>query len=135
MSLIQQLKHRNVIRVGIAYCVVGWLVLQMTSMAAPILGLPGWIIPALLLIGVFGFPFVLLFAWSFEITPLGLKRTEQVPLGESMVEETRATLNKVITSLLVLALLLVLAEQYFPLLDHESTDGPGSSQSGSANRP
>lgn len=135
MSLIQQLKHRNVIRVGIAYCVVGWLVLQMASMAAPMLGFPGWIMPVLLLLGAFGFPFILLFAWSFEITPQGLKRTEQVPQRESIVEETRATLNKVITALLVLALLLVLAEQYFPLLNHESTDGPPSSQPGSTIKP
>lgn len=118
MSLIQQLKRRNVFRVAIAYCVVGWLVLQMASIVAPMLGLPDWIMPVLLLIGVFGFPFILLFAWTFEITPYGLRRTEQVQPGESVAEETRATLNRVITSLLVLALLLVLAEQYFPLLKH-----------------
>jgi hypothetical protein len=135
MSLIQQLKRRNVIRVGIAYCVVGWLVLQMASMVAPMLGLPAWIMPVLLSIGVLGFPFILLFAWSFEITPQGLRRTEQVQPGQSIVEETRATLNKVITSLLVLALLLVLAEQYFPLLSHESAEASSSRRPGSAIQP
>jgi len=122
MSLIQQLKRRNVFRVAIAYCVVGWLVLQLASIVAPAMGLPGWIMPVLLLIGVFGFPFVLLFSWAYEITPRGLKRIEHVQLGESIVEETRATLNKVITALLALVLILVLAEQYFPLLEHDSPD-------------
>ena len=121
MSLIQQLKRRNVIRVAIAYCVVGWLVLQMASIATQALGLPGWTFQVLLFIGVLGFPLVLLFAWSFELTPGGLKRTEHVQAGESIVEETRSTLNKVITFLLVLALLLVIAESYFPLLEHSST--------------
>ena len=120
MSLIQQLKRRNVIRVAIAYCVVGWVVLQMASIAAAALGLPAWTFQVLLLIGVLGFPMVLLFAWSFELTPGGLKRTEQVQPAESTVEETRATLNKVIIFLLALALVLVIAESYFPLLEHNS---------------
>ena len=120
MSLIQQLKRRNVIRAAIAYCVVGWLVLQMASIAAPALGMPGWTFQVLLLIGVLGFPLVLLFAWSFELTPGGLKRTERVQAKESIEEETRATLDKVIIFLLALALLLVVAESYFPLLNHSS---------------
>lgn len=123
MSLIQQLKRRNVIRVAIAYCVVGWLILQMVSIAAPALGFPDWTFQVLLSIGVFGFPLVLLFAWSFELTSGGLKRTEQVQPRESIVEETRATLNKVIIFLLALALVLVLAERYFPLLEHNSPQG------------
>lgn len=128
MSLIQQLKRRHVFRVGIAYCVVGWLVLQLASMVAPVLGLPGWIMPVLLLVGVFGFPCILLFSWVFEVTPGGLKRTEHVQPEESVVEETRATLNKVITALLVLALVLVLAEQYFPLLEHDLISTPVQSE-------
>jgi membrane protease YdiL (CAAX protease family) len=124
MSLIQQLKRRNVIRVAIAYCVVGWLVLQMAHIAAPALGFPGWTYQTLLLIGVFGFPLVLLFAWTFELTPGGLKRTEQVQPTESIAEETRATLTKVIIFLLALALVLVIAESYFPLLEHSSPQPP-----------
>ncbi|MBE9538952.1 MAG: hypothetical protein IMF06_07705 [Proteobacteria bacterium] len=119
MSLIQQLHRRHMFRVAIAYCVVGWLVLQLARIVAPILGLPGWIMPVLLIVGIFGFPVVLLFSWIFEVTPSGLKRIESVRSGESIVEETRATLNKVITALLVLALILVLAEQYFPLLEYD----------------
>ena len=118
MSLIQQLKRRNVIRVAIVYCVVGWLVLQMANVAAPALGLPGWTFQVLLLIGVFGFPLVVMFAWYFELTPSGLKRTEPVQATESIEEETRATLDKVIIFLLALALVLVVAESYFPLLEH-----------------
>lgn len=117
MALIQQLKRRHIFRVGIVYCVVGWLVLQLTRIIVPAIGLPEWIMPVLLLAGLFGFPFILLFVWVYEITPEGLKRAEHVKQGESLVEETRATLNKVITALLALALVLVLAEQYFPLLE------------------
>ena len=118
MSLIQQLKRRHVIRVAIAYCVVDWLVLQTVSIAAPALGLPGWTFQVFLIIGVLGFPLVLLFVWSFELTSTGLKRTEPVQATESVEEETRATLDKVIIFLLALALVLVVAESYFPLLEH-----------------
>jgi len=67
-------------------------------------------------IGVLGFPLVLYFAWSFEYTVEGFKRREQVQPGESMAQETRSTLNKLITAFLLLALALVLAEGFFPLL-------------------
>ena len=118
MSLVQELKRRNVFRVGIAYCGSGWLVLQLASMLIPTLNLPDWTMTALLLFGILCFPFVLLLCWTYEITPAGLRRTEHVAPGESVVQETRATLNKVITALLLLALALVLAEQFFPLLDY-----------------
>lgn len=79
--------------------------------------------PVLLIIGIFGFPVVLLLSWVYEVTPHGLKRFENAQSGEALVQETRATLNKVITALLVLALVLVLAEQYFPLLEYDLSPG------------
>lgn len=72
---------------------------------------------ALLLVGAAGLPVVICFAWNFELTTSGVKRRVHVQEGESLVQETRSTLNKLITAFLVLVLLLVLAENFLPLLD------------------
>lgn len=116
MSLVQEFKRRHLFRVGIAYCGSGWLVLQLAHLVVVKLNFPQWIMPSLIAIGVLGFPAVLYLAWTYEYTLEGLKRREQVQAGESLTQETRSTLNKLITAFLLLALLLVLAEGFFPLL-------------------
>ena len=117
MSLVQEFKRRHVFRVGLAYCGSGWLVLQLAHLVISKLHFPGWLMSTLIFIGVLGFPLALCFAWSFEYTIEGFKRREQAQVGESLAQETRSTLNKLITSFLLLALLLVLAEGFFPLLN------------------
>ncbi len=71
----------------------------------------------LLFLGAAGLPVVICVAWHFELTTSGVKRRVHVQEGESLVQETRSTLNKLITAFLVLVLLLVLAESFLPLLD------------------
>jgi hypothetical protein len=117
MALVQELQHRHVFRVAIAYCGLGWVVLQLAHLILPLLNLPGWIMTALLLIGAVGLPVIICLAWYFELTTSGVKRREHLQQGESLVQETRSTLNKLITAFLLLILLLVLAENFLPLLD------------------
>ena len=117
MALVQELQHRHIFRVAMAYCGLGWLILQLAHLIIPLLNLPGWIMTALLLIGAVGLPIIICLAWYFELTTSGVKRREQVQQGESLVQETRSTLNKLITAFLLLILLLVLAENFLPLLD------------------
>jgi hypothetical protein len=73
LSLIAELKRRNVLRVAAAYLTLGWIVTEVTSTVAPMLHPPEWVGPVVLWIGVIGFPFVLLFSWIYELTPEGLK--------------------------------------------------------------
>jgi TolB-like protein len=74
VSLISELRRRNVFRVGIAYLVVAWLLLQVVDVVAPMLELPGWAPKFVLLLLVIGFPVALLLAWAFELTPEGIRR-------------------------------------------------------------
>jgi len=74
LSLIDELKRRNVFKAGAAYLALGWVVTQVTSTVAPLLHLPESIGPVVVWIGLIGFPFVILFAWLYELTPEGLKR-------------------------------------------------------------
>ncbi|MFT5520050.1 MAG: hypothetical protein ACI9IA_000637, partial [Enterobacterales bacterium] len=62
-SLFTELKRRNVFKVGTAYLVLAWVVIQVTSEAVPAMHLPDWVNSLVFLLGVIGFPFALFFAW------------------------------------------------------------------------
>lgn len=74
MSFFEELKRRNVIKVGLAYLALGWLVIEVTTTVTPLLNLPDWLPKVLLWIGIVGLPFVVVFSWIYELTPDGLKR-------------------------------------------------------------
>jgi TolB-like protein len=71
-----ELKRRNVYKVAVAYAVVGWLVMQVASTVVPALHLPDTITTAVVVVTLLGFPIALVLAWAFELTPEGIKRTE-----------------------------------------------------------
>jgi TolB-like protein/Tfp pilus assembly protein PilF len=70
--------------VAVAYAVVAWLVIQATSILFPIFEAPPWVMKALVLIVALGFPIALIIAWAFEMTPQGLKRTEEIGSDEGL---------------------------------------------------
>src|SRR5947207_658053 len=73
-----ELKRRNVYKVAVAYAVVGWLLVQVTTQVFPIFEIPNWALRLIVLAIIIGFPIALVIAWAFELTPEGLKRTEDV---------------------------------------------------------
>jgi TolB-like protein/tetratricopeptide (TPR) repeat protein len=75
-SFLAELKRRNVYKVAVAYAVVGWLLIQVTTQTFPFFEIPNWAVRLVILIVVIGFPIALVIAWAFELTPEGLKRTE-----------------------------------------------------------
>jgi TolB-like protein len=78
MDFFGELKRRNVYKVAVAYAVVGWLVMQVASTVVPALHLPDTITSAVVVLTLLGFPIALILAWAFELTPEGIKRTEDV---------------------------------------------------------
>src|SRR5438046_1899336 len=77
-NFFAELKRRNVYKVAVAYAVVGWLLVQITTQVFPIFEIPNWALRLIVLVIVIGFPIALVLAWAFELTPEGLKRTEDV---------------------------------------------------------
>jgi TolB-like protein/Flp pilus assembly protein TadD len=71
-----ELKRRSVYKVGIAYAVVGWLLIQIATQVFPFFEIPNWGVRLMVLIIALGFPIALILAWAFELTPEGIKRTE-----------------------------------------------------------
>src|SRR5437667_5107856 len=79
-NFLAELKRRNVYKVAVAYAVVGWLVIQISSTVLPTFHAPEWVVQTLVVLVALGFPIALVVAWAFEMTPEGLKRTEDVDL-------------------------------------------------------
>ena len=113
MSLFEELKRRNVFRVGIAYLLLGWAVLQGADFMLDLVGAPEWVIRALAVIGLVGFPFALFFAWAFELTPEGVKRESEVDRSQSVSPQTGKKLNGVIIGLLLVIIVLMAVERLF----------------------
>ena len=88
MSLFEELKRRNVFRVGIAWILMGWVVLQGADFVLDLVGAPDWVIRAMAVIGVAGLPVALFFAWAFEVTPEGIKREAEVDRSQSITPHT-----------------------------------------------
>ena len=113
MSFFEELKRRNVFRVGIAYVLLGWVVLQAADFALDLIDAPNWVIQVFFIAGVLGLPFALFFAWAFELTPEGIKREAEVDRSASNTTGTGRKLDRAIIGFLALALVLVLGERYF----------------------
>ena len=103
-GLFQELRRRNVVRVGVAYVIVGWVFVQIAQLLFEAFAAPEWVIKVVVALVALGFPFMLIFAWAFELTPEGLKKTREVDADDSITGQTGQKLNYVIIAALVLAL-------------------------------
>jgi TolB-like protein/tetratricopeptide (TPR) repeat protein len=103
-SIFTELKRRNVFKVGVAYLVLAWVVVQVTDTAVPALHLPEWINSAVFFFGLIGFPFAIFFAWAFEITPDGVMRESEVASDHSITRSTGNQLNYVTIGLLIIGM-------------------------------
>jgi TolB-like protein len=104
MSLIEELKRRNVFRVGLAYVVIAWLLLQVADVVLNNIDAPGWVFRAILLVLALGFALAVFFSWAFELTPEGLKKEKEVDRSKSITPTTGRKLDFAIMGLMALAL-------------------------------
>jgi hypothetical protein len=113
MSFWGELKRRNVYKVGIAYAIVAWLIAQAVDIAFPALHLPGWTVTFVIALLIIGFPIALILAWSYEVTPDGIKLTKEVPKAESITRLTGKKLNYIVTGLLILAVAYIIFDKVY----------------------
>jgi TolB-like protein len=102
-----ELKRRNVYKVAVAYSVVAWLLIQAASILFPTFEAPSWVMKVFIAVVLLGFPLALLFAWAFELTPEGLKRTEEVAPQQSILRKTGRKLIAFTAALAAVALALL----------------------------
>ena len=107
-NFFAELKRRNVYKVAIAYAIVTWLLIQIATQTFPFFEIPSWgvrLVVALLLIG---FPIALILAWAYELTPEGIKRTEDVDPKKSIRRKTgrKITAGVVVIAMIALGLMI-----------------------------
>lgn len=122
MSFIQELKRRNVFRVGIAYAITTWLLLQVSDVVLGNIEAPGWVFKAIMLVLALGFPVVLLFAWAFELTPEGIRKEKDVDRTQSITPTTGRKLDYAIIALLALGLAYFIWESRFSVKESDSRE-------------
>lgn len=119
--LFQELKRRNVFRVALAYLAAGWLVLQVVQLVLESTSAPDWVMQVFLLAVAVGFPFAILFAWAFEMTPEGIKREKEVDRDRSISQQTGRKLNRTIIVVLAAAVAILLVDKFVLQAESEST--------------
>jgi TolB-like protein len=112
MSFFAELKRRNVVRVGIAYVIVGWLLAQVAEFAVEAFGAPDWVLKIFVVFLVLGLPLALFFAWAFELTPEGLKLEKHVDRDESITPQTGRKLDFIIIAVMAIALIYMVADKF-----------------------
>jgi TolB-like protein/Flp pilus assembly protein TadD len=114
MTLFAELKRRNVFRVGAAYVIISWLLLQIVDVVAPMLALPDWAPKLILLIIAVGFLPALIFAWVYELTPDGVKKESEVERDRSITNHTAKKLDILTIVLLVVVVALIAIDRFLP---------------------
>jgi TolB-like protein/Tfp pilus assembly protein PilF len=113
-SFVGELKRRNVYKVAIAYAVIAWLLMQIASQIFPLFEIPNWAVRLVVLLLILGFPIALVLAWAFELTPEGIKRTEDVDVGKSIRRKTGRKLDFLIIAILLLVIAVLLFQRFHP---------------------
>ena len=109
-QFFEELKRRNVFRVGIAYVVATWLLLQVTDILVSMLDLPDWAARLVLLLLAVGFIPSIILAWAYELTPQGLRREKDLDRSASVTKPSGRKLDFIIIGLLSVALVYFVYE-------------------------
>lgn len=102
-GFFEELRHRNVFRVAIAYAVVGWLLAQIADLVVDAFNLPEQFLQMLIVLLLLGFPLAVILAWAFELTPDGLKRAREVPTDAPKDPRSGKFLNRLTIVTLIIA--------------------------------
>ena len=112
-KLLQELQRRNVIKSAISYVALSWVFLEGADIIFPVFGVAQEYIKYVLIILIVGFPLWVVFAYVFEWTPSGFRKTNDVKPEKSIAQTTSRRLNSYIIIGLSLAVTLLLADRIF----------------------
>ena len=128
MSLFNELKRRNVIRVAIAYIVTAWILIQVADLVLDNIESPQWVFQVIMLLAALGLPISIIFAWAFELTPEGLKKEKDVDRSESITQTTGRKLDFSIIGALVIAVAYFAIDKFTPSETDEQTQSAVAQQ-------
>jgi ketosteroid isomerase-like protein len=113
-SFFSELRRRNVFRVALTYAVVAWLLIEIASVLLPLIDAPESIITAFVVLLALGFAVALFISWEFEMTPEGLKRTQDLSPDEVIPYWSRRKFAKFIIGVAGTAFCLSAYHLLFP---------------------
>ncbi len=112
MSFFEELKRRNVFKIGVAYIVGAWLLIQLSDIVLDNIEAPPLVLQVIFLVLAIGFFVALFFAWAFEMTPEGVKREADVDRSKSITPQTGKKLNNAILVMMALAIGYLLFDKF-----------------------
>ena len=137
MSFFEELKRRNVFRVGIAYLISAWVLLQVVDLVLENIQAPDWVMKVFMLALAVGFPLAVFFAWAFEMTPEGIKKEKDVDRSQSITPTTGRKLDRSIIVVLLIAVVYFAWDNFAPekgSVSPQSNQGTEVSASGNLNQ-
>jgi len=112
IGFLAELKRRNVFRVGVAYAVVTWLILQVAEILFDFLELPNWAGKLLIAFIALGLPIALLLAWAFELTPEGLKREKDLRRSGTAPARHDRRFDRIVIAILAIAVIVFAVDKF-----------------------
>ncbi len=112
MSLFNELKPRNVIRVAVAYLIIAWLIAQVSDLVLETISAPIWVMQTLLFILALGFIVSGIVSWAYELTKDGIKKESEVDRSRSITHHTAKKLDIITIIALITIGSLVLWQQF-----------------------
>ena len=117
MAWFAEMRRRNVLKVALLYAVLSWLIVWFVGAIQSEVSVPVWTETFMYFVLIVGFPVALWFAWTYEITPVGLKKAIDVDQTQSIVYKTGQKLNAAVAVLLVLGILAVFGQRLLPTFE------------------
>ena len=128
MTLFSELRRRNVFRVGAAYVVVCWLLLQVADVLLDNFGAPDWVFKSFTALLALGFPLAVFLSWAFELTPEGMKRTADVTPADEMASKSNRRVDRVIlVGAIALIAVMAIERVWFAGRDGDADEVPQAS--------
>lgn len=112
-SLFNELKRRDVFRVATAYAVSSWLIIQIVVSVFPYLGIDDFWITTIIVLLLIGFPIAVIGGWIYEMTPDGIRKTDEIDVTEEFEEYSDRKLNRIIIGVLATVITFMLVERVF----------------------
>ncbi len=124
MSILGKLKERNVFRVGMAYIVAAWVLIQIADIVLKQFEVDAWAVKFIVFLCMAGFPFALWLTWTFALTPAGLRLERHIDRSAMQDETAIKRLDFIIISLLAAVVGLEALERFMPLPEPTASTAP-----------
>jgi TolB-like protein len=121
MKILGEMKRRNVFRIGMAYIVASWVVIQIGDIIASNYGAPAWVMGVVITFVIAGLPIVLFFTWTFAITTEGLRKESDLLKVDTLTRTSGHRLDYITMALLAVVVGMVALDRYMPVPEGPQT--------------